>query len=89
MKPTPEEFQAAIREAERLRADTADPHALAKTVLYQRERLRYLEDVLLRAERMVKFGMDEQEHALLVKALDAARSAEAAAGGEVDTLGLG
>ncbi len=88
MKPSPEELRQAVSEAERLRAAGEDTHALAKTVLYQQERLRHLEDICLRAERMVRFGMDEHEHALLVKALDAARRAEEAAVGEAETLGL-
>ncbi len=88
MKPTADELRQALSEAERLRAAGEDSHALAKTVLYQQQRLQYLEDVCQRAERMVKFGMDEHEHALLVKALDAAHRAEAAAGGADETLGL-
>ncbi|MBI5462603.1 MAG: hypothetical protein HY941_10510 [Gammaproteobacteria bacterium] len=89
MKPTLEELHQAMTEAERLRATGEDKHHLAKTLLYQQGRLNYLEDVCLRAERLVRFGLDEHEHALLVKALDAARLAEAAAGGTEDTLGLG
>ena len=89
MKPTLEEIHQALAEAERLRAVGQDTHHLAKTVLYQQERLRHLEDVCLRAERLVKFGLDEHEHALLVKALDAARRAEDAASKSGETLGLG
>jgi hypothetical protein len=89
MKPTLEELHQALTEAQRLRAAGEDAHHLAKTVLYQQERLRHLEDVCLRAERLVKFGLDEHEHALLVKALDAARHAEEAASKSAETLGLG
>ena len=90
MKPTLEEMHQALAEAERLRAAGEDTHHLAKTVLYQQERLRHLEDVCLRAERLVKFGLDEHEHALLVKALGAAhRFEEAASRGAGEVLGLG
>ncbi|MBI5039707.1 MAG: hypothetical protein HZB57_00375 [Gammaproteobacteria bacterium] len=89
MKPTLEELHQALTEAQRLRAAGEDTQHLAKTVLYQQERLRYLEDVYLRAERLVQFGLDEHEHALLVKALDAARRAEEAASKSAETLGLG
>lgn len=89
MKPTLEELHEALTEAQRLRAAGEDTHHLAKVVLYQQERLRYLEDVCLRAERLVQFGLDEHEHALLVKALDAARRAEEAASKAGETLGLG
>lgn len=90
MKPTLEELHQAMTEAERLRAAGEDKHHLAKTLLYQQERLNYLEDVCLRADRLVKFGLDEQEHALLIKALDAARHAEEeATGGTEGAFGLG
>ncbi len=89
MKPTLEELHQALTEAQRLRAAGEDTQHLAKTVLYQQERLRHLEEVCQRAERLVKFGLDENEHALLLKALDAARLAEEAASKAGETLGLG
>ena len=89
MKPTPEELRMALAEAEHLREAGDDPCHLAKTVLYQHERLRHLETVLAHAERLIKFGLDEHEHALLVKALDAAKRAEEAASKGEETLGLG
>lgn len=89
MKPTPEELRQALAEAERLRDTGEDPQHLAKTLLYQHERLRHLEEVYLHAERLMQFGLDEREHALLVKALDAAKRAEQAAGQSGQALGLG
>lgn len=89
MKPTPEELRMALAEAEHLREAGNDTCHLAKTVLYQHERLRHLESVLAHAERLVKFGLDEHEHALLLKALDAAERAEEAAGKGGEALGLG
>ena len=90
MKPNAEQLRLALAEAERLRATGEDGQYLARTLLYQQERLRHLEDVRLRAERLVNFGLDEHEHALLIKALDAARRAEEEAAGEADeSLGLG
>lgn len=89
MKPTPEQLRMALAEAEHLREAGNDPCHLARTVLYQHERLRHLESVLAHAERLVKFGLDEHEHALLLKALDAAKRAEEAAGKGGEDLGLG
>lgn len=89
MKPTPAELNQALAEAERLRDMGQDTQHLAKTLLYQHERLRHLEEIYVHAERLVKFGLDEHEHALLVKALDTAKKAEAAAGKGAETLGLG
>lgn len=89
MKPTDNQRAEAIAEAERLRAAGEDTHFLAKTLLYQRHRLQHLEEVCRLAERLMNFGQDEHEHALLVKALNAARHAEAEArGGEDEKLGL-
>lgn len=89
MKPTPAELHQALAEAERLRDTGQDAQHLAKTLLYQHERLRHLEEVHLHAVRLVKFGLDEHEHALLLKALDAAKRAEEAAGKGGEDLGLG
>jgi len=89
MKPSDDQRAAAIAEAERLRAAGEDAHFLARTLLYQRDRLQHLEEVFRLTERLVRFGQDEHEHALLVKALEAARQAEAAAQGrEAGELGL-
>lgn len=88
MKPTPDELHIAMAEATRLRAANQDSLHLAKTILYQQLRLQHLEEVYLHADRLVRFGLDEHEHARLIKALDAARRAEEEAGGTHDTLGL-
>ena len=88
MKPTPEQLRMALAEAEHLREAGDDSRFLAKTVLYQHERLRHLEAVLAHAERLVRFGLDEHEHALLIKALDAAKRAEETAGQGGGDLGL-
>lgn len=88
MKPSADELNEALAEAERLRAGGADAHHLAKTVLYQHERLHHLEEVRRLAERLMNFGQDEHDHALLVRALDAARRAEERAGTEARDFGL-
>lgn len=88
MKPTVEEQRLAIEEAERLRAAGEDRHCLAKTLLYQHDRLQHLEEVRQLAERLVHFGQDEHEHARLLKALESARRAEERATGGGDEFGL-
>lgn len=88
MKPSADELKQALAEAERLRAINADQHHLAKAMLYQHERLQHLEEVRRLAERLMNFGQDEHDHALLVKALGAARHAEEQAGREEGDFGL-
>lgn len=88
MKPNPDQLRMALGEAERLREEGTDAHCLAKTVLYQHARLQHLEEVRRLAERLMNFGQDEHDHALLVKALDAARHAEEKAGRGGSDFGL-
>ena len=88
MKPTAEEQRLAAAEAERVHAAGEDRHFLAKTFLYQHERLQHLEEVRQLAERLVRFGQDEHEHARLVRALESARRAEERAQGGGDEFGL-
>ncbi|WJW74967.1 hypothetical protein QVG61_10725 [Thiohalobacter sp. IOR34] len=84
MKPSNEQMEAALAEAERLREADADPRGVAHMLLYLARRNAALERVCEVAERYVKFGLDENEHRQLLKALEAARETE----DDID-LGLG
>lgn len=89
MKPTPEHIRAAIQAAEAMRERGEDPDHLAATLLYLKRHCERLEEVFLHAERYMSFGQDEGEHTRLVRALEAARRAEAReAGSEEQEFGL-
>ena len=81
-KPTDEEFATAMRTAEVLHVEARDPRHLGKAMLYLDERRRYLEGVLELADRFLLQGQDEHTHALLLKAILAAKRAEEHATGQ-------
>lgn len=89
LKPTDDELHAALAEAERMRDRGDDPHHLARALHYLEHRSRYLEAVFKAAKKYINFGQEEEEHAMLVKAIEAARSEELQDREEEDeTLGL-
>lgn len=89
MKPSEAELKQAIFESRRMRAAADDPHALAKTVLYLQRRVESLEKVCRTADLYLHFGLPEQEHAELVRALEEAKRIEAEeSGAEGGDLGL-
>ena len=75
-KPTAEEFATALSTALILHVEARDPRHLGKTMLYLQQRCDYLEKVLDLADRFLRAGQDEQNHALLLKAIHAAKRAE-------------
>jgi hypothetical protein len=81
-KPTEQEYATALRTAELLHVEARDPRHLGKSLLYLDERRRYLEKVLELADRFLRTGQDEHPHALLLKAIHAAKRAEEYATGE-------
>jgi CBS domain-containing protein len=76
LKPTDEEFATALAAAEAAYVGDRDPRYLAKTLLYLAQRRAYLEKVLALADRFLRAGQDEHHHALLLKAILAAKRAE-------------
>ena len=74
MKPTSQEIETALDEAQRLREQGHDGHHLAKTVLHQHARLRLLEDVLSHAKLYLHSGEGAIEHAQLARAIERAES---------------
>lgn len=89
-RPSDEQMKAARDQAEQLRAAGQDVNSLGHAFLYLLHRCDYLEAVHEAAERYIRFGQAEGEHARLVKVLDQARVEEAREreDGEGD-LGLG
>lgn len=81
LKPTDEEFATALRVAEMLHVEARDPKYLGKSFLYLAQRRDFLERVLERADRFLVAGQDEHNHALLLKAILAAKRAEEHAAG--------
>jgi CBS domain-containing membrane protein len=75
-KPTPEQSAEALQAAETSYVAGHDPHSVAKTLLYLDERRAYLEKVLVQADRYLTAGQDEHNHALLLKAVFAAKRAD-------------
>jgi len=59
-----------------MRAKDVDPHHLARSLLYLDQRNRDLEEVLERADRVLRFGMAEQELTALRKVVGRLREAE-------------
>ncbi len=80
-KPTAEEFATALSTALILHVEARDPRHLGKTMLYLQQRCDYLEKVIELADRFLRTGQDEQTHALLLKAIHAAKRAEERATG--------
>jgi len=84
-RPTAEEMSTAMRTGELLHVENRDLRFLGKTLLYLDQRRRYLEKVLELADRLLLSGQDEHVHALLLKAIHAAKRAEEHATGQART----
>lgn len=80
-KPTADEYATALHTAEVLHVEARDPRHLGKALLYLDQRRGLLEKVLELADRFLLTGQDEQTHALLLKAIHAAKRAEEHAAG--------
>lgn len=75
-RPTERERTIALETAELLHVEARDPRFLGKTLLYLAQRAEYLERVQELADRFLRAGQDERVHALLLKAIHAAKRAE-------------
>jgi CBS domain-containing protein len=76
LKPSDAEFATALAAAEAAYVSDRDPRFLGKAFLYLAQRRAYLEKVLTLADRFLRTGQDEHQHALLLKAILAAKRAE-------------
>jgi len=70
LKPSDAELKEALSEAEKTRITGEDPHHLNKCLLYLHYRNGMLEEVAEHAERFLRFGQPEDEHAQLRRLLD-------------------
>ncbi len=81
-RPTPEERTTAMSTAETLHVEARDRRFLGKTMLYLEQRNAYLEQVYELSDRFLRSGQDVHVHALLLKAILAAKRAEEHATGQ-------
>jgi CBS domain-containing protein len=81
-KPTDEEYRTALRTAQVLHVEARDPRHVGKALLYLDQRCAHLEKVLELADRFLLTGQDEHTHALLLKAIHAAKGVEERATGQ-------
>lgn len=81
-RPTPEEHATAMTTAELLHVEARDPRFLGKTMLYLEQRNAFLEKVMELSDRFLRSGQDVHVHALLLKAILAAKRAEEHATGK-------
>ncbi|NCF09703.1 MAG: hypothetical protein GWP66_03375 [Gammaproteobacteria bacterium] len=89
MKPTEEELAAAFAVANKMREE-GDPDHVHKVLAYLLYRTEILENLTTHAVRYVKFGMDEHEHSLMIKAVDRLREFDThQSGEESEEMGLG
>ncbi|MFZ5724669.1 MAG: hypothetical protein ACOY33_13540 [Pseudomonadota bacterium] len=79
VKPSKIEVETALVEARRMREAGEDDFFLARTLLNHHHRLHLLEEVY-RAAAGYMHGESAQQHALLVRALDAYRRYDEAPG---------
>jgi len=83
-KPTKQELEQALEEAQRMREQGQDPHYLAKALLNLNYQSGFLVKVLQAAENYLNSGMAEA-----VKAIETARAVDAlGAQAERPALGL-
>jgi hypothetical protein len=72
-KPTKEELEIALAEAERMRDHDADPQHVAQCLLYLDRRNEVLERVVESVEHYLHSGQGQHEQARMIKAVEAAR----------------
>ena len=90
MKPTAEELNVALAEAQRMREQGEDNFHLAKSLLNLNYRQQHYDVLFQAVEHYLRSGQAEQEHAQLLKALEQVRQMdERMAGGAHEDLGLG
>ncbi len=85
-KPTEEEYELALTHAAQLREQGEDVYYIAKSLLNLNYRMKFLEDVLAKADLYLHSGEGGHEHAELVKAIEAAEEASLAAGEDDDDI---
>ncbi len=81
-KPTAEELETALKHAAQLREQGEDNYYIGKSLLNLNYRMKFLEDVLAKANLYLHSGEGAVEHAELVNAIERAEQAALASGQE-------
>lgn len=76
MRPSDQQIEIALKAAERMHSHDLDPHYLSRTLRFFYARNQSLEELLLHADRFLRFGMSEQEMAQLRRLVIKLREAE-------------
>ena len=76
LKPSEEQTHIALEAAERMWEHDLDPHHLARTLRYLHSRNKSLEQLLVNADRYIRFGMAEQHMKYLKNSVDKLREEE-------------
>ena len=88
-KPTDNELKIALKTAIEMKEHDNDEHFIAKTLINHHYRIKYLEDVLIIADRYMNHGMADHEHTQLLRAIEKAKEAEdRTSGNEHEDFGL-
>ena len=85
-RPTGEELEIALAQAIQLREQGEDTHHMAKALLNLNYRMKFMEDVLDKADLYLHSGEGAKEHADLVRAIERANLAARAAGEEDEDI---
>ena len=85
-RPTAEELETALTHAAQLREQGEDVYYIAKALLNLNYRMKFMENVLDKADLYLHSGEGAKEHADLVKAIELANKAAMAAGEEDENI---
>ncbi len=85
-KPTPEELEIALSQAALLREQGKDEFFIGKSLLNLNYRMKFMENVLAKANLYLHSGEGAVEHAELVKAIEQAEEVSLAAGEEDEDI---
>lgn len=79
VKPTNDQIRQALEAAERMHMRDLDPHHLAVTVRYLANRNEILEQLAIQVDRVLRFGLAEQEMTKLRRMIGQLRDQDEAA----------
>jgi hypothetical protein len=87
-RPSPEELEIALRQAEQMREHDQDPDHVAKALLNLNYRMQYMEQLLSQTKRYLNSGQSATEHSKLLKIITQTEQAGKALGADGDRFGL-
>jgi hypothetical protein len=87
-RPSPEELEIALRQAEQMRGHDQDPDHIAKALLSLNYRMHYMDRLLSQTKRYLNSGQAAMEHSKLLKFIAEAEQAGKALGADGEKFGL-